>query len=466
MPLYQREDSPFWWVTIGDDFRESTKIPHGGGVGPDQKKVRVPRDIKHPAVQYEVKAASRYYGEKRLGDRPAVSFRAAAVHWLNFNAKPKYSERKLLSWLGAGENPKDDLPAPAGPMLGERDVREVAEPEALDAIRALYRHSGKGGERAFGTVDRMMALISCVLNHAYKRMKALPGRVFVPLYRVEPEEPKYFTKEQFAAVNSRLPLHLALAQQFAVATLLREKAMLSLVWSHVTIYPAEPGELETGTAYILKRDSKGKRKTFHFPLNADAVAILRQLRALNPTGENVFQWNGRRIGKCNTSTYRNACRAAGCEWANWHTNRHTGATWARQGGAQDGELQSLGGWADPRQVRRYAHHGPIPKHIHAASRNIAGGDLARMALARSKELATFQTAGRGARSQNPHARVLAVDVEGLEIPLNRPGSVVQFDRIAGDIENRKNMHLGRSKGHTEDGNLAQRLTKPSRRTGT
>jgi len=390
MPLYQRDDSPFWWVTIGDDFRESTKVPHGGGTGPKQKTVRVPRDPSHPAVQYEAKAAVLYYNQQRLGDRAPVSFRAAAVHWLSVNAKPKRRDRELLKWLGAGENPKEDKPSPAGPKLGEHEVREVADPLVLDKVRALYAKSGRKGRRSYSTVDRMMALVSCVLNHAFKVLKALDTPVFVPLYRVEAEEPKYFTREQFAAVNQRLPYHLALAQMFAVATLLREGAMLSLMWPHIQIHPTAPGAPESGTAFILKRDSKGKRRTFQFPLNADAVSILRRLRERNPVGDFVFQWNGKRIKKCNTTTYKRACTRAGCPWANWHTNRHTGATWARQGGAQDGELQSLGGWADPRMVRRYAHHGPIPKHIHVASQNIAAGGLGELA---------------GLRSQNPHVAV-------------------------------------------------------------
>ncbi|MGB6997305.1 MAG: hypothetical protein WBD96_07080, partial [Pseudolabrys sp.] len=46
-------------------------------------------------------------------------------------------------------------------------------------------------------------------------------------------------------------------------------------------------------------------------------------------------------------------------WANFHTFRHTYATWMRKfGGLDEIGLVATGNWRDPRSARRYAHAVP------------------------------------------------------------------------------------------------------------
>ena len=42
-------------------------------------------------------------------------------------------------------------------------------------------------------------------------------------------------------------------------------------------------------------------------------------------------------------------------WCNFHTYRHTWATWMRQAGADVQGLVATGNWRDPRSAARYAH---------------------------------------------------------------------------------------------------------------
>lgn len=342
--LYQRPNSPFWWVALGRNFRESTKVPHNG-------RERAPREAK----DYE-RACKDRLRARRSGQRLTLSFREGAAAWLNSDAKARGRDRQCLKWLM--ENP-----APAAPVLGAYDCNDVADADVLERVRKLGLKAGW----KHSTVDRVMGTVAAVLNHAYT-LHALTAEPVVPLYNPVVDEPRYFTREEFGRLMVQLPEHLQLAAAFAVATLLRMRAMLSIRKADI--------DLERGQAFIRKRNQKGQMKTFAFPLSSDALAIVRRLFELNPGGEWLFQWKGKRIDDCNTASYRKALQRAGLGWANWHTLRHTGATWARHAGAQDGTLMDLGGWADMRMVKRYAHHGGLPAHVRAASEAIAVGAVA------------------------------------------------------------------------------------------
>jgi integrase len=78
---------------------------------------------------------------------------------------------------------------------------------------------------------------------------------------------------------------------------------------------------------------------FGLPLNRDALLILRKLKTLNPTGAHVFQYTppgkeeAQPIDDFNTAAFQKACvRAELDERTNWHSLRHTWATWAVQEG--------------------------------------------------------------------------------------------------------------------------------------
>ena len=382
MPLFKRPDSPFWQYSFGDDVRESTKIRHEGKNKPPQE-----------AREYAQVHDQLNWRRANLGERAAVSFREAADAWLVSDSKARKRDRECLAWLQ--EHTFD------GPKLGPQPVRDVQAFKALELIRKLAVAKGW----AHATVDRHMAVVSAVLNHAHVPMGALDGPTTVPLYRTPSEEPRYLTRPEFVALMHELPYHLQLAAAFAVLSMLRMRSMLSLRWSNV--------DRAQRVAVILRKDMKGQRRTFKFPLSNDALDLLDKLRILNPVGPWVFQWNGNRIDDCNTAAFQAALRRAGIEGANWHTLRHTGATWARQAGATDGVLMDLADWTDIRTVRRYSRHGGIPQHIHAASEAIGGGTLAVLARAEDTAAPSREILGSAAsgNSQSPYAATRGVSLQ-------------------------------------------------------
>lgn len=324
MPLYKRDGSPYWWVRIGRKTRKSTGTA-------DREK----------AEEFEEVLTERLWRIRKLGDRSAVSWDEAAKRWLNDSPRPKKRDRECIDWLA--------------PSIGAYPVSAVADPDVLEELR----QDGLSEGWSHSTVDRLMGTVSAVLRKCaeWRYLEYAPK---VPMYRPAGKEPRWLTPEELEALCAQLPKHLELATRFAVATLLRMRAMLKLTWDRV--------DLKAGRAWIPGAHQKATR-TFGLPLSSEAVRVLKDLRKLNPEGRHVFQWMGKPIDDCNTNAFQDALERAGIEGANWHTLRHTGASWAVQSGVTLPELMVLGDWKDYRSVLRYAHLAP--SHAASAAEKVA-----------------------------------------------------------------------------------------------
>jgi integrase len=325
MPLYKRKDSPYWWCSIGSDTRVSTGT-----------------EDRAAAEEFERVLTQRRWRVEKLGDRAAVAWREVAERWLNESARPKRRDRELLKWLNE--------------RVGGASVSDVADADALEELR----RDGIADGWSQSTVDRMMGTVSAVLK-ACGRWRYLEHVPVVPMYRPGLDEPRYLTPVELDRLCSHMPMHLALAARFSVATLLRMRAMLKLEWSRV--------DLKAGKAWVPRAHQKAAR-TFGLPLTSEAIRVLRALRAINgPRAARVFLWMGRPIDDCNTKAFQDAVQASKLAPLRWHDLRHTGASWAVQSGVTLPELMVLGDWKDYRSVLRYAHLAPSQAAV-AAERSL------------------------------------------------------------------------------------------------
>lgn len=318
MPLYKRDDSPFWWVRVGRKTRESTGVRHE-------------TEPKERAEEYERVLTERLWRLRKLGDRGAISFEEAAQRWLNSSAKQKRRDREILDWLT--------------PSIGIDAVRDVADPDVLEEIRKDVLAEGW----SHSTCDRVMGTVSAVLRDCLKRGE-LERAPTVPMYRPPQDEPQWRTPEQIDRLCRHLPMHQVLAVRVAVHTLLRMRAMARLTWDRV--------DLTERRAWVPRAHQKGGR-TFGLPLNDEAVRAMRGLKMLaGPENPLVFSWRGKPVDDFNTLVFQEAVIAAGIAPFRWHDLRHTGASWAVQSGVTLQELMLLGDWRDYRSVLRYAHLAP------------------------------------------------------------------------------------------------------------
>jgi integrase len=338
MPLYRRPNSPHLWVR--------------GSVAGEKYRLSSGTDDEVKAEEFEHALRERLWRQRKLGDRGAISVREAARKWLKLlTNKTAPQDRSNIEWFLSVQG------------LADASLSEVTL-EVNEELQATLLATGK----AKGTVDRYMACWRRLLRKCtdWGYLVAPPK---VPMFNEDVGEPRWLTPEEFARLRSQLPRHLDIAARFAVYTGLRMRAQLSLRWAHV--------DLKNKRAWIEARFMKAG-KTHGFPLSAAAIEALKDARKFQADQEvehhrrcerlglkfvakihaHVFTYRGKPIDDCNGRAYQEALQAAKIEGADWHTLRHTFASWAVQGGVTLHELMLLGPWESYDMVLRYAHLAP------------------------------------------------------------------------------------------------------------
>jgi integrase len=317
MPLYKRKGSPHWWVRIsvaGVKTRKTTGT-----------------DNRDEAEEFEQRERERLWRLHKLGDRSAVRWCEVASRWMTESTKRSAVKDKIiLAWLD--------------PYIGEEPISSITR-EVLEELRQYALDDGK----AHATVDRYMALVRSILRKCEHEWSLLDRAPKVPMFRKPAPEPRWLTHDEWDRLKHELPKHLELAAHFSILTGLRMRAMLSLTWPRIDL---------VGKRLWIPGSHQKAGRTHGIPLSEEAMSVLRKLRKLNPEGEHVFQWNGRPIDDCNTKAFQDALQRARIEGANWHSLRHTFASWAVQNGVTLQELMGLGDWKSYSMVLRYAHLAP------------------------------------------------------------------------------------------------------------
>jgi integrase len=332
MPLYRQPGSHNWHLTLqiaGTRIRRSTGTAD-----------------RREAEEFEQREREQLWRIEKLGDRGATPFAEVAARWLLETTKRSAAkDRLILDWFCAQ------------PELKERAIADI-DSEAIQVLRQLLADDGL----ALSTVDRYMACLRAVLRKAAGEWNYLTKAPKVPMYNVEKAEPEWLTRAQFRSLKAQLPPHLKLAAEFAVLTGLRMRAMLGLTWDRV--------DMRRRRAWVPGMAMKGKQ-AIGIPLSSEAVKVLRKLKTLHPEGERVFQYEGAPVDDCNTAAFEKARARAGLpDSINWHSLRHTFASWAVQNGVSLHELMQLGGWRTYASVLRYAHLAT--NHLAAAAEKVAG----------------------------------------------------------------------------------------------
>lgn len=317
MPLYRRKGSPHWWVRFsvaGVKVRKTTGT-----------------EDREQAEEFEQREFTRCYRLHKLGDKSAVLWSEAAKRWLTETTKrTKKKDELILEWFA------------------EHIASEPLSAIDRDAIEVLRKAALSDG-KAQATVDRYMALLRAILRKCVDEWRTLERAPKVPMYRVKSKEPRWLTHEEFDKLQKQLPEHLRLAAHFAVLTGLRMRSMLALTWDRI--------DMKAKRLWIPSTHMKAAR-TLGLPLSAEAVSVLKKLRELNAEGDHVFQWKGKPIDDCNTKAFQEALQRAKIKGANWHSLRHTFASWAVQNGVTLHELMGLMDVSSYQIVLRYAHLAP------------------------------------------------------------------------------------------------------------
>jgi integrase len=327
MSIYRRKGSPHWWINISVAGRKTRRTTG--------------TEDRGKAEEFEAAERERLWRLHKLGDRGALRWAEAAAQWLNeVPEKSRAKEESILRWFDQ--------------YLADEQIGAIDRDAVLE-LRAMLLEEGKSRART----DRYLAILRAVLRLAVTNghLSAAPA---VPMFNASAAAVRWLTGSQLEKLCTNLPPHLSLCARFAVHSGLRMRSMLSLTWDRI--------DLKAKRLWIPGEQMKGGQP-HGYPITKKMAELLREARAMNPTGAHVFQYNGKPVDDCNTRAFQKAAKAAGLEGLRWHDLRHTFAAWAVQEGVSLPELMELGGWKSHTMVMRYAHLSP--DHLAKAAERIA-----------------------------------------------------------------------------------------------
>lgn len=324
--LYKRKGGSHYWTRFrigGREVRQSTRT-----------------DTRKDAEEYEERLRARIWREIRLGERHALwneaveRYRDETKH---LRERTRHRNDEILNWFAG---PLDRLPLSAI----NQDVIEAAKKALL-----------KGRSRS--TANRYLAVLRNLLKLAveWELLRSAPR---VAMFKVAEKEAPFITREQFADLMAQLPPHTKLAAWFSVLTGLRMSNVRDLVWGRVDIRNAR--------VWIPMADAKGK-SSIGIPLPPEAVGLLKSIDRVH---DRVFTYTPRVkkgkppkdprpiTGTFNTKAYRKALKRAGLSGVNWHTLRHSWASWMAMEGTPPLILKELGAWKSLAMVEKYSHLNP------------------------------------------------------------------------------------------------------------
>lgn len=312
MSLYKRKNI-YWaeWHIGGQRVRESSGTSD-----------------REAANEWHDRRRAELWREAKIGDKPAIGWDAAALAWWREHAQHKNSaedDRLRLRWVTV--------------FLTGKAISAI-DTALLTRIRDAKRASP-------ATRNRHLAVISGVLHYALARgwLAAVPK---IPYMKEPKGRIRWLTQDEARALIALLPANTAAMARFTLATGLRRHNCTHLEWSQV--------DLERRCAWVLPKDTKNDNRALAVPLNADAMAVLREQAGKHKRW--VFPYRGKPVKDPGQVAWKRACKESGRPGFHWHDLRHTWASWHIQAGTPLEVLQRLGGWKSIDMVLRYSHLSP------------------------------------------------------------------------------------------------------------
>lgn len=323
MRIFRRGET--WWYDFsieGERFRGSCQT-----------------DNETKAKQVLSEEHSKVWQQKKLGVTARRTWAEATQRYLNEHAELRTIEtyRSQSEWWGEEFKKRG--------LVYIDELHPDIIRQIRDAEHARPKQRG-GGKRSVADVNRKIAYLRAVVNSVYREYRWLVGEP--PLYRMLPGEIERDTvlePSEVLRLAEALPDPYGVMARFSVATGLRQANVLGMRWEWVSL-----GERMVRLPHVVMKNGKALR----IPLNSMAVDILRS--QWGKSDEWVFpRADGGPASEVPSKLWEQALEKAGLEGVRWHDLRHTWATILGECGVSEQEIQRLGGWKDPRMVKRYSN---------------------------------------------------------------------------------------------------------------
>lgn len=325
MPIYRRENSPVWYVTLTDASGKRIRKSSGTQDRKEAKALEAKWKLEaHQAKQWDKQPI-------RTFDELMLAYLGEAIGELRSAETLRYHARTLYRYFSG-----EDLPS--------------ITPSAIRRYNNMRKVEGVSN----ATINRELSLLSAAINYARREWEwevsnPVPGR---KLKEAEGRV-RWINKAEAQSLIQIAPDHLADFLTLALNTGCRCGEMLGLEWNRVA--------MNDGLFYLEAEHTKaGKRRSV--PINQTArEALLRRLRFRAESCPNS-QWvfahpDGSRIQSVKRS-FTTACRRTSITDFRIHDLRHTCAAWLVSAGVPLMDVRDLLGHSTIRMTERYAHLAP------------------------------------------------------------------------------------------------------------
>lgn len=195
------------------------------------------------------------------------------------------------------------------------------------------------------TVNRKVGLLRAVMNAAAREYQWLDT---APLFRCLPERNervRYLTPTEIQRLLGELQEPHKSMALLAVATGLRQSNIFKLTWKQVDFVRRQ---------ITFPEDVMKNGMPLTIPINETAMQAIKPW--IGKHDQFVFVLpNGKPVKDLHSVMWKRVLARSGISNFKWHDLRHTWASLMRQSGEGLDKIQELGGWQDPKMVRRYAH---------------------------------------------------------------------------------------------------------------
>ncbi len=287
---------------------------------------------KQLAKEYHDRLSAQYWEQARFGAKPERKWEEGVKRYLDECRVEGLAESTIrnyevqLKWWG-------------GEYFAGKNLSEVTKGKIMEGVYRIAK------SRSQTTANRYLAPIRSMLYRAggdWEWLDKVPSK-FKQFDESSNARDRALSPEEISRLAEELPEHQREMFLFSVSTGLRQANVKRLQWTWI--------DLQQRVLRVPKHEFKNRNELL-IPLSESAVRILRARLGQHPT--HVFTYKGAPVEQVNTRAWRNALQRAGIENYRNHDNRHTWAHSLRREGVPLEDIQDLGGWKDPKMVRRYA----------------------------------------------------------------------------------------------------------------
>ncbi|WP_405232069.1 tyrosine-type recombinase/integrase [Lentisalinibacter salinarum] len=296
------------------------------------------------------------------GERPKRTFRDAVKRYLRENQHKRSID-------------DDELHVKQlDPLIGNLDLRMV-HMGTLQPFIAKRQRQGKKTK----TINIALAVVRRILNLAASQWMDEYGLTWlerppkITLLKVtDARKPYPLSWEEQTRLLKEMPDHLARMALFKVNTGCREQEVCSLRWE----WEVEVPELETSVFIIPEALVKNGEERL-VVLNRIAKSVVDGERGKHE--EYVFTWRGRRLGKMNTTSWRQGRARVGLPQVRVHDLKHTFGRRLRAAGVSFEDRQDLLGHRSGRITTHYSA-AELENLLYAANQVVGQGSRKAPAL--------------------------------------------------------------------------------------